>query len=362
MARRTRGTGSVQTLEDGRVRARASVVDRYGRRHRPSAIGKDIAEAERKLRRILTRIENDGAPSVDDRLEAYLTGWLEREQTRVKGSTWRYRDGHVRNYIVPQLGRLKLGRIVPSDVEAMTDKMLSDGLSPRTAAGARVTLRKALADALRDGLVRQNAAALARPPRVPSREVEYYTPDELRAVLGAFEGVTIEPIVTIAAYTGLRQGEVLGLTVEDVGLEARTITVRRSLARDHRGGWELAEPKTARARRVVHLPERVVCVLRELMAEAEGRLFPDVTGTAVSQTWRATLLAANLRALPFHALRHTFATMALAAGAPIQAVADTLGHSSITITHAFYAGHVPQQGRDIADAIGGLMDAEPGYG
>ena len=66
--------------------------------------------------------------------------------------------------------------------------MVERGLSPRTAVGCRTTLRKALADAQRDGLVHRNVAALARPPRIPGRDVEYLTRDELRRLLDACDG------------------------------------------------------------------------------------------------------------------------------------------------------------------------------
>jgi integrase len=129
--------------------------------------------------------------------------------------------------------------------------MLDTGRSPRIAALTRVVFRRALQDALRDGLVPRNVAALARPPHVPSRSLDagrdYYSTDDARRLLSAGKVHPMGPLVTVAATTGLRLGELQGLAWSDLDLERGTLTVRRSLARAP-DGWRLAEPKTKRRR------------------------------------------------------------------------------------------------------------------
>jgi integrase len=248
---------------------------------------------------------------------------------------------------------------------------MEHGLSARTAVGCRVTLRKALGDAVRDDLVSRNVAALARPPRVPSRQVEYLTKDELLRLLEGCEGDPFGPLVTLAATTGLRQGEVLGLSWSDVDLTARTLTVRRSLARSWQApGWELAEPKTDRSRRTIHLPDRAAKALREQRErqdaeragagadwqDVDGLVFTDAVGRPlrgwnVTREFHRLREGAGVRSIAFHGLRHSAATLMLASGVPLKVVADNLGHSSIAITASFYTGTVPQMSRDAADAV-----------
>ena len=116
----------------------------------------------------------------------------------------------------------------------------------------RTTLRLALGDAVRDGLAGRNAAADAKPPYLPHRPITYLSARDVRRLIDGTADDEFGPIYALAATTGLRLGELLGLTWGDVTDDR--LTVRRSLARTHDKGWELAEPKSARSRRTIPLP------------------------------------------------------------------------------------------------------------
>lgn len=371
--RRGNGEGSL-TFDETRSRWRGAVAwtDPDGTPRRRAFAGKRQADVRRRMAALRAELDAGRSPASPRTVADYLTGWLDAERARVRPATWRYRDGHIRLYIIPALGPAKLADLAPRDVERMTAAMLERGLAPRTAAGCRTTLRKALSDALRDGLVHRNVAALARPPRVPGREVDYLDRAELRRVLDAAADDPFGPLVILAATTGLRQGELLGLVWADVTTDVGTLTVRRAMALDWSGGRSLAEPKTARSRRTVHLPPQAVEALArqregqdaareaaglDVWQDVEGLLFTDAIGRAltptdVSRAFHGLLERANVRRVPFHALRHSWATLALASGVPLKIVADNLGHASITVTAAFYSGIVPELNRDAADAIG----------
>ncbi len=139
-------------------------------------------------------------------------------------------------------------------------------VSPVTVRHVRATLRRALADAVRDGRVGRNAAADARPPYVPHRPVGYMSAPDVRRLLDATRDDPLGPIFALAASTGLRLGELLGLAWPDVDFAAGTVTVRRSLARGRIERWELAQPKTATSRRTIPLPS----IARASSGAAEG--------------------------------------------------------------------------------------------
>jgi integrase len=258
----------------------------------------------------------------------------------------------------------------------MTSGMIDHGLSATTAASARVTLRKALADAMRHDLVHRNVAALARPPRRERPDLRYLSPAELRTLLAACEGDPLGPLVTVAATTGRRQGEILGLSWEDVDLEGGRLTVRRALARTWNGGYALAAPKTSRSRRTVNLARVATEALRRQRAwqddaasaagpawsNPDGLVFTDAAGrplrgTNVTHGFHRLLNAAGLPSIAFHGLRHSAATALLAAGVPLRVVADQLGHTTISITADLYAAVVPELRRDAADAMDRVLEA-----
>ena len=114
-------------------------------------------------------------------------------------------------------------------------------------------LGKGLNQALRDGLVARNAAALADPPKVPHSEISPYTPEQVRAFLAAVKGNRQEALFTVAVALGLRQGEILGLRWKDVDLCTGFLSVRRQL-QGIDGKPCLVEPKTKKSRRTIKLP------------------------------------------------------------------------------------------------------------
>lgn len=375
--KRSNGEGAIYATKDGRLRGALVLTDpRTGKLVRRFVSGRSRAEVVRRLED-LRKAASVGALPTRLTTAEYLTGWLARERVRVRPSTWRQRDQVVRTYLVPALGTLPLARLAPADVERMTSQLVASRRAPRTAASARVILRRALGDALRDGLVTRNVAALARPPRVPTRDMvagrDYLANGELRRLVDAArEDQAIGPLVIVAATTGLRQGELLGLAWTDVRLEApASLTVRRSLARAYGGdGWELAEPKTPRSRRTVNLPAAAVQALeaqraqQDVLREAAGSAWQDrdelvftdaigrpLRGYNVTRQFHELLERAGLPSIPFHGLRHTAATAMLTAGVPLRVVADVLGHATITITANTYAAVVPELRREAADAM-----------
>lgn len=398
--KRTNGTGSVYPFRSG-YRAAFTWRDDTGRHRRVVSAPSEDA-AHRALSRLRDQHDAGTLPTDTGTVAAYLTRWVERSRHDVRPSSWMQRDASVRTHVIPAIGRIKLARLTPSDVEAMTSGMVAGGKSPTTAVHARVILRRALADAVRDGLVPRNVAALARPPRKVRRELAYLDTAALRRLLDAVavgwrlavpgaswtepsrriawapwepdkDDDTLGPIITVAATTGLRQGELLGMRWQDLDLDARRLTVRRQLVLDLDRKSILAEPKTAKSRRTIDLPARAVAafaVERERQAARrkvagtawspltgmDGLVFTDgigrpLRGPSVTHGFQDRLTTLGIGSLPFHALRHSAASALLAAGIPLKTVSETLGHSTIVLTADTYGHLAPELRRDAADAM-----------
>lgn len=380
--RRPRGEGSVYEVKsEGRWRGSVSVTEPDGRRRRLVVSGETSEEARAKLAEAKKAVDS-GARELHGRLtvNGYLKGWLAGHHGQVRASTWLARQGHIKNYIEPAIGRITIRMLTPSDVERMTADMVGRGLSPRTAAHARTTLRLALRDAERDALVTRNVAALARPPKVSRPEMQVLDGEQTRWLLAFSQDDRWHPLWQVLAGSGLRIGEALGLTWDDIDFDQATVTVRRSLAKIGPGEWGLTEQKTSRSRRTVPIPVTTVRAMREAKdrqdAERAGAgrdwqkhpegqpVFVNEYGrrfepTSANRQLDLALKRAGLPHIRLHDLRHGYASALLTEGVPLLTVSRLLGHSSIVITSDTYAHLTQSMTRDAAAAMGRVLGEGP---
>jgi len=348
--RRSPGEGTIYPRKDRPGwRGRVTWTDPDGRRHSRVVAGATSQEARAKLDELRRQLRLGGLDAPDaGTVGAYLEAWIERHRDRVRPSTWRTAEQYVRGYLVPSLGRFPLGRLTAADVERALGAYVRDGRPGTTASGAkrpvsavtashvRSVLRRALGDAERAGLVARNVAADATPPRIPHRPVTYLSADELRRFLSVTRNEPLGPLWALAASTGLRRGELVGLRWSDVDLVAGTLRVSRAVSRDARGGWSAAETKSARSRRTLPLSSTARHAIesqRRRQAAAklaagsawqdrEGLVFTDAAGRPllpeyVSHAFDRDRRRSGLRSATLHQLRHTAATLMLAEGIPL---------------------------------------------
>jgi integrase len=326
----------------------------------------------------LTELKARGAQGMigtaeKDTLAAFLTEWLATKQSKVRLRT------HVRyaqlmtKHVVPALGKTKRGALKPAALERLYGAKLAAGLSPRTVHHIHTVLHTALEQALKWGYVPRNVAAVVSPPAVPEKETRWPTSDEVRRLIGAATADRLRGLWALAAYTGMRQGELLGLTWNDVDLDAGVVHVRRILVKVKERRPTYGEPKTKRSRRQVPLTEDAVAALRAhkaRQAEEKLALGPEyagynlvfatqlgtpLAGTVVQAGFKRALARADLpRAIRFHDLRHAAATMMLGNGVDVPATARILGHARNSTTLDVYGHAVPSK---LGDAVAALQRA-----
>ena len=374
--RRSAGEGAIYETADGRLRGSVLVDLPDGGQKRIYVSGRTRADVVRKLD--AKRKESAAGAVTGETLGEYLSRWIVACKPRLRPATHTEYARHVNQYWAA-LARTPLTRLRPLDVEQRLGQLLERGLSPQTVRHARSTLRRALNDAIREGILNRNAAALARPPRVAGREMRALSPSEAGRLLSATAEDSWGPFYAVALGTGCRLGELLGLSWDDVAEDGASIVVRRSLAAvdnidpetgKRRRTWRLAEPKTAKSRRTVMLPTIAIEALRRQKArQAAARLaagaawqdqhhliFTDALGRParpdnVSGYFRAAVDTLGLPHVRFHDLRHSAATLMLSQGVPLKVVSETLGHSSIAITADVYQHVTPDLRREAAEAM-----------
>jgi integrase len=375
--RRVAGEGSIASgpRSDGRWVGRLELGWTEAGRQRKYVYGKTRAECASKLREAQQRVAV-GLPMPDERASvgSYLEGWISGLDLRVRGSTARRYTELLRGHVIPGIGKVKLARLTPQRIEALLTDRLASGLSPRTVWHIRACLRGALADAVRAGDLSRNPASLARPPRVENYRVEPMSPRHAHAILDAVAGTDVEVPVAVALWTGLRQGELLGLRWSNIDFEARQLSVVSTLQRRGRV-WLNETTKTPKSRRTVALADPVVDTLvGERARQREARLlagpawsaqwpdlvFTDARGlpvmpTAITHRFAMAQRQAGLKPVRWHDLRHAAATLMLAGGVDLKVVSELLGHSTIATTANVYAGVLDSLKVDAAERMARLL-------
>jgi len=313
----------------------------------------------------------------------YLEGsWLPLIEHAVKPTTFRGYTDIVRKRIVPLVGDVRLAELNEGDIARMYSSLRTDGrrdgsggLSEASLQHTHVVLRKALKDAVKGAhgprLLLRNPADDVERPRRRRKEMRVWSGDELRRFVHATRGNRLHACWVVAATTGLRRGELLGLRWEDVSLDDRVLSVKRSRVAV---GYEVREgtPKSGRGRRV-DIDSETVAVLRrhrarqfeDRMAWGEawtdsGLVFTREDGNglhpqAVSQAFERSVRHADVPAIRFHDLRHTHATLMLGASVHPKVVQERLGHASIQITLDTYSHVMPGMQADAAARVGALV-------
>lgn len=314
-------------------------------------------------------------------LDDYLHEWLELCEARgLRPATIASYRATLQLHVSSELRRTALVRVTPQSVNEMYSYLLesgrkngSGGLSARSVRYVHALLRKAYADAVRLGYVERNPIALADPPTLKAARARVrhpWTPEELRAFLSAAKADPLFPAYHLAAFTGMRRGEVLGLRWCDVDFEGRQLQVVQTVIE---AGHEptLGEPKSDRSRRVIALDDGTVAVLREHLVQERSRrtdalsrvcalVFAREDGRPIhpacfSYAFARRVKVVGSRRVRFHDLRHGHATMALRAGIHPKIVSERLGHSSVAITLDVYSHVIPSMQREAAEAVAAML-------
>jgi integrase len=373
------GEGSTYRRKDGRWTAAYYVPDRFGKRRRRYVYGDSSEAVEDQLVAIRQQVKS-GTPVAPAglTLAQYLAEWLEQVAApRVRATTLRSYRYSVDLYLVPRLGRKKVGALAVRDVRTFLAGLARDGVGERTAQYAHATLRAALEDAVREEMIPRNVAKLVRPPRPEKREREPLTVEQVRTLLKANREHRLYALFVVFAVLGMRRSEVLGLRWEDVDLDEGVLRIRRGLQRVD-GGLVVLPTKTRRSARVVPLPAFVVRVLRQhrKAQEAERRVlgpqWPDLgfvfttpIGTPIdprncTRVVQTAVQRAGLPPVRLHDFRHGCVSVLLALGVPPRTVMEIVGHATLEMTMNVYAHVTLDDKRTALDQLGELLDAEDG--
>jgi integrase len=323
-------------------------------------------DAERALVEILGRLEKGTyvEPTRQD-LATYLREWLPAVRRTVRSGTWNSYRTNMELHVIPRIGTVPVQRLGAEHLNGLYAELLErgrcdgrGGLSPRTVRYTHTILHRALRDAVRWGRLPRNVADLADAPRSKAPEIQTWHQEELKRFLDHIVADRLYAAWLLLATTGLRRGELLGLSWQDVDLDAGRIVIRHALM-SVGGKLSVSAPKTSKSRRGLSLDATTTAALRahrgrqlqERLAwgpdyQDAGFVFCREDGTPVrpdsfSRRFQTLAGTAGLPVIRVHDVRHTYASIALTAGTHPKVVADRLGHSTIGTTLDTYS-HVVQ--------------------
>lgn len=316
-------------------------------------------------------------------VDAYIKKWLEAAaRPRLRDNTYREYEGLLQRYVSPVLGEKRLSDVRPLDIQAFYSSMSEQGLSPRTVRFTHSVLSSAFKQAVRWRMLSHNPCMSVELPRKTNTEMQSLTPKEAAQFLKEATSDRWGALFILALATGLRPSEYFGLKWSDMDLERGLVTVQRSLIwRSYKSGdWYFGEPKTPRSRRRIPLPASVVRALIEHRSrQAEGRLKvgpkyqsldlvfatnegqPLIRLNVVQKHFKPILKRAKLpETLRLYDLRHSCATLLLAANENPKVVSERLGHSSITLTMDIYSHVLPDMQQGASDKLENILFRKAG--
>lgn len=332
-------------------------------------------EAERELRRRIDDIEASGCSSLSTKtVSVFLQAWLNSCEQRLAPNTIRGYRTNVEKHINPYLGSIPIAKVTAIDIQRLYSKLLEQGLSPTSVRYVHNNLHKAFAYGVKTMVLPRNPAEQVDPPRINHFEAATLKPEEVVKLLTACRGTEIYLPVLLAVSLGLRRGEILGLTFDDVDLDNGVLFVRHSAQCNNLESFRLADTKTRSSRRTLLLPALVVSEIRQCkttVMERRTKISPSYnsldlvchrdlgtpfTANTLQHQFKNALYKAGLRDIRFHDLRHSYTTLLARSAVNPRITAEILGHSGVGITLERYTHVQNDMQRPAVEAIDALLN------
>lgn len=367
--RRTKGAGGIRRLPNGRVKAYRTVIDpNTGEEHRVSRTADTQAVAETRLREAIAEFDRTHQvgyvkpPTVAEWMDHWLSDVC---KPRLKPRTWGTYASVTANDIIPAIGRIRLDELKPAHFRRLERYVtVEQGRSSATAGSAWRTLHKALEDAVLEGAIERNPAVKGTAPRVALKERAALTPDQAADLIAAETDDTWRLMWMLAFMTGMRQGERLGLTQDELRQDGDHLVILVEWQAQHLtkrevdglpkgvecsalgNGMYRTRPKTEKGRRAIPLPralaDQLLAYIERHGVNGKGLVFHDdqgqpLTGNVERCRWYKALDRIGLghEYVP-HSARHTTATILNRLGLDDVTRTAIMGHSRVSTTNEIY--------------------------
>lgn len=374
--RNPNGTGSIRkitTTRNGKeytywqARFTVGYDPGTGKQIQRSITGKTQKEVLAKLKQATYEVDkNIYQPPNKQTVSEWLDVWMTEYLKGVKPRTADSYKATIKNHIKPGLGAVRLDKLSVHDIQLFYNKLAAGDkqkmpLSAKSVRNTHGVLHKALEQAVRVGYLSSNPAGLCELPKAVRPEIKPLDEDLIRQFLDVIKGHKYETLYITTLFTGLREGEVLGLTWDCVDFKDGTVTINKQLQKDRNGSGEynFVSTKNGKSRRLTPAPYVMETLLKQYQRQQKWRnasgdqwenrnlVFTNETGHNLSaQTvylhFKKLAAKAGCPEARFHDLRHSYAVAALQCGDDIKTVQENLGHHTASFTLDVY-GHVTEK-------------------
>ena len=377
--RRANGEGNLRKRSDGRWEGRytAGYDPDTGKRIIKNVLGKTQAEAKEKLKAAVEQAQQVDVTRTDEYTVAtWLHAWYDLyAQPNVRQATADRYKLMIETYTIPRIGKIKLKKLTSRDLQKMYKNLMehgrvnmksghgNPGLSNTTVHSVHLMLHTAFERAVKERLIARNPTDDCIAPKIQKVEMQTLRPEHLQSYLSAANERGVLPMFYLELVSGLRKGELVALLWDDLDIKNRTISVTKQYIKNPGGTLTISRPKTETSVRKVSIPQEAVDLLIQehdkhldnpymFPSRTTGEMYyPD----SVVKLHQKILKDAGLEHISFHALRHTFATLALQNGIDIKTVSNMLGHYDAGFTLRTYT-HATRQVQDqAAETMGNFM-------
>ena len=333
-----------------------------GKQLQRSITGKTQKEVAAELRKITTSID-DGSYTAPNKITVgqWMEIWASDYLGEVKEGTAYAYKAVIRNHICPSLGATRLSALQPHMLQEFINQ-LSETRSPKTVKNIYGVLHSALNQAVLNKLIPCNPLEPCKPPKVQKPEMHFLDDEQIARFVEMIRGERFERIFYVTLFTGMRKGEVLGLTWDCVDFTRGTVLIDKQLQRPREGDGTcvLVPTKTDKPRKLMPAKSVMEALKRVKLQQTEWQLlhgelyqnsmnlvFTNELGgylnpNTVYNDFKAIVTKMGVPELRFHDLRHSYAAISLMAGDDIKTLQVNLGHASTSFTLDVY-GHVPDQ-------------------
>lgn len=360
-----KGSGTIRKRSDGRWEARytTGIDPKTGKQIQKSVYGKTQNEVRKKLSKITAELdEGTYREPCKMTVDEWFDIWLKDYQTGVKESTAYLYERQAKLYLRPELGKIPLEALKAHTIQHLYNTLSQEhdgqpALSGKTIKNIHGVLHKALQQAVLLNYIRYNPTSACVLPKIIKKEIHPLTDQQTAQFLNLLKGNQYELPLTIDLFTGLREGELLGLMWECVDFEKGTILIDKQLRRSQRKGgkYYYSPPKNNKSRTLTPAPYVMNLLRAQKVHQAEQRLMAGpawqdsglvftnefgryISYRAIYDSFKGIVKRAGLPTARIHDLRHTYAVNCIRAGDDIKTVQSNLGHATAAFTLDVY-GH-----------------------